>query len=143
MHDQPGGRPGLALGLLQAQALMHSLAEHDPESAALEFDSWCTEHIRPWFEDHVRWDAHDRRRFLGEPFELDRPLPSVLVLDAVDEIPEMAPVAAQVMAMFAPPTALRPFEPRVLELVRGGWRPRTEPGPTRDELADHIAAVPV
>ena len=42
----------------------------DPKAVALEFDRWCTEWIKPWFDDHLSWDADQVRQWSGEDIDL-------------------------------------------------------------------------
>ena len=61
--DPAAGR-GVTTSLLQARQLIGLLAEHsrDLTSCSLAFDSWCAANIKPWFDDHVYWDADLIRR---------------------------------------------------------------------------------
>jgi hypothetical protein len=43
----------------------------DLRGAAEQLDSWCTEHIRPWYEDHVYADVSLLARFRGEALDID------------------------------------------------------------------------
>src|SRR5262249_17317203 len=82
---------GVATSLMQAQRLVALLDEHGKDfvSCALEFDHWCAEHIKPWFADHVYWDAELIRRWSGQDIDLTRPLPSDLILAAAGADPEL------------------------------------------------------
>jgi 2-polyprenyl-6-methoxyphenol hydroxylase-like FAD-dependent oxidoreductase len=134
---------GIATSLMQAQRLVHLLDAHQRDfiSCSLEFDRWCTENIRPWFSDHVYWDAELIRRWSGHDVDLTRPLPSDLIMAATEVDPEMLKVVGPYMAMVALPASLAAVEPRAREIYAGGWRPPVPDGPTRDELVELVTAV--
>jgi hypothetical protein len=134
---------GIVTSLMQAQRLVHLLDEHrrDFISCSLEFDRWCAENIKPWFSDHVYWDAELIRRWSGHDVDLTRPLPSDLIMAATEADPEMLKVVGPFMAMVALPASLAAVEPRAREIYASGWRPPLPDGPTRDELAELITAV--
>jgi 2-polyprenyl-6-methoxyphenol hydroxylase-like FAD-dependent oxidoreductase len=131
---------GVATSLMQAQRLVGLLDEHqrDFTSCSLEFDHWCAENIKPWFCDHVYWDAELIRRWSGHDVDLTRPLPSDLIMAATAVDPEMLKIVGPYMAMVALPASLAAVEPRAREIYASGWRPPVPEGPTRDELAELI-----
>ncbi|MEP7017386.1 MAG: FAD-dependent oxidoreductase [Actinomycetota bacterium] len=132
----PAGGRGVSLGLMQAQTMLRLLdADTDLASVAEQLEVWCTENIRPWYEDHVYWDATLLHRMAGGDIDLDAKIPSDLIAAAAEQIPEIAPAAGRYMTMVAPPSVLTPFEQQVRQLLRTGWRPPVGQGPTRDELA--------
>jgi len=128
---------GVATSLMQAQRLIRLLDDYqrDFTSCSLEFDHWCTENIKPWFSDHVYWDAELIRRWSGHDVDLTRPLPPDLIMAATEVDPEMLKVVGPYMAMVALPASLAAVEPRAREIYASGWRPPVPEGPTRDELA--------
>jgi hypothetical protein len=134
---------GVATSLMQAQRLLALLDEHrhDFISCSLEFDRWCAENIKPWFSDHVYWDAELIRRWSGHDVDLTRPLPSDLIMAAIEVDPELRKVVGPYMAMQVLPASLAAVEPRVREIYASGWRPPVPDGPTRDELAELVAAA--
>jgi len=75
----PAAGRGVTTSLLQAQRLISLLEQHagDFTSCSLAFDHWCTRHIKPWFDDHVHWDADLIRRWSGQDVDLTRrpPIP--------------------------------------------------------------------
>ena len=133
----PAAGRGVSLGLRQAQQLLRLLA-HDVTDAAAEFDAWCVEHIKPWFDDHVYWDATLLRRWRGEGIDLDAPIPSDVICAAAEVDPSLGRFVMPYLGMAAPPAVLRPAQERVREILRTGWRPPLAGGPTRDELADVV-----
>ena len=137
----PAAGRGIAIGLLQARRLLRVLDEHpgDPVAAGLALDAWCTEQVRPWFDDHVYWDADLLRRWSGGDVDVTRRLPSDLVAEAAEADPTLMRVVGPYLGMQVLPTALAEVEPRAREIYAGGWRPPRHPGPTRDELAELIA----
>lgn len=141
----PAAGRGISLGWMQAGALLGMLAEdgRDPAATAQRFEAWCAEHIRPWYEDHVYWDATLLRRFKGADIDLDARIPSDVICAAGEVDPEIMPAAGPYMAMMAPPSILRPVEERARAVLRTGWRPQLGDGPTRDELVEAIGAAPV
>jgi hypothetical protein len=132
----PAAGRGVSLGLLQAQEMLRLLdADTDLVSAAEQLDAWCSDNIRPWYADHVYWDATLLRRLAGEDIDLDAKLPSDVIAAAAERIPEIGPAAMMYMGMVALPSALTPYEEQVRDLLRTGWRPPVGDGPSRDELA--------
>jgi 2-polyprenyl-6-methoxyphenol hydroxylase-like FAD-dependent oxidoreductase len=132
----PAAGRGVSLGLLQAQSLLRLLdAESDLEAVAERQEVWCAENVRPWYDDHVYWDATLLRRMGGHDIDLDARIPSDVIAAAAEQLPEIAPAAGMFMGMVAPPSVLAPYEPQVRQLLRSGWRPPVADGPTRDELA--------
>lgn len=139
----PAAGRGVSLGLTQAHALIGMIAEDgaDPAATALRFHAWCDEHIRPWFEDHVYWDATMLRRFAGVDLDLDAKIPSDVICAAAAVDPSILSGALPYTGMMAPPAVLAPFEERAREILRTGWRPSLADGPTRDELAGLVRAA--
>lgn len=133
----PSAGRGISLGLQQAGALLDLLAEHaDDRDAGQALDTWCEEHIRPWYEDHLVDDAYLVGRYRGEAVGPDDRLPSDLVCDAMTADPSLTPLVMPYLGMVAPPASLAPAHDRVRALLRDGWRPAPEPGPSKDELLE-------
>jgi 2-polyprenyl-6-methoxyphenol hydroxylase-like FAD-dependent oxidoreductase len=132
----PAAGRGVSLGLVQAQTMLRLLdTDIDLGSVTQQLDAWCTENIRPWYEDHVYWDATLLRRLAGRDIDLDAKIPSDVIAAAAEQIPEIAPAAGMYLSMMAPPSVLTPHEVQVRQLLRTGWRPPVAQGPTRNELA--------
>ncbi len=138
----PAAGRGITTSLLQARELIRLLDEHgsDHETTTRAFDAWCTAAIRPWFEDHVRNDADLSRRWAGGDVDLDRPLPSDLIVAVAEVDPPLMRVIGPYFGMQAPPSSLREIEPRAREIYAGGWRPPVPEGPDLAELTDLITA---
>jgi 2-polyprenyl-6-methoxyphenol hydroxylase-like FAD-dependent oxidoreductase len=134
---------GVATTLLQAQQLLRLTDEHGTDTGALgeSFDVWCTEHIKPWVDDHVQMDAAIQRRWAGQGVDLSQPLPSDLILAAAEADPGIRAVAGGYLSMTELPASLRTAEPRARALYASGWRPRPAPGPGRAELAEIVLAA--
>ena len=132
----PAAGRGVSLGLLQAQALLSLLGNGDARDTSQQFDAWCNEHIRPWYEDHVLWDAELLRRFAGEDLDADGPLSSDIYCTAAETDPSLFPTVGPVMGMLATPSSLATIDGRVRDMLRQGWRPGYSSGPTRDELLE-------
>jgi 2-polyprenyl-6-methoxyphenol hydroxylase-like FAD-dependent oxidoreductase len=139
----PTAGRGIAIALRQAQRMLQLFDEHpgDPVAAALALDAWCTGYVRPWFDDHVYWDADLLRRWSGGDVDVTRRLPTDLILEATAVDPSLLRVAGPFMAMQVLPTALAEVEPQAREIYARGWRPPVHPGPTRDELAELLAPL--
>jgi 2-polyprenyl-6-methoxyphenol hydroxylase-like FAD-dependent oxidoreductase len=140
----PTAGRGITTSLLQAQRLVALLAEHpgDVAAATLAFDAWCTERIRPWFEDHLAWDADEVRQWSGEDIDLTRPLTSGHVVAAATQVDSsLMRVVGPYLGMDVLPAALAEVEPRAREIYAGGWRSPIPAGPTRDELVDLVAPL--
>ena len=139
----PAAGRGVTTSLLQARQLISLLGEHgrDFTSCSLAFDDWCAGHIRPWFEDHVYWDADLVRRWSGQNIDLTQPLPPDLIMAAAQADPEIAQAAGPYQAMLALPSTLDAVQARARAIYATGWRPPLPPGPTRDELARLVTAA--
>jgi 2-polyprenyl-6-methoxyphenol hydroxylase-like FAD-dependent oxidoreductase len=139
----PAAGRGVTTSLLQARQLIALLEVHglDFTSCSLAFDHWCAGHIRPWFDDHVYWDADLIRRWSGQDVDLSRPLPPDLIMAAAQADPDIARAAGPYQAMLAPPASLDAVQARARDIYAAGWRPPAPPGPARDELADLVTAA--
>lgn len=137
----PSAGRGVSLGLLQAAALLDALAEHaDPEDASAAFDHWCDEQLRPWYDDHVAVDASTIRSYDGEELDVDGPITSDTVVAASEVAPDLLPLVMPFLGMVTLPSSLAAAEPRVRALLHEGWRPGPQPGPTREDLVEQLAA---
>jgi 2-polyprenyl-6-methoxyphenol hydroxylase-like FAD-dependent oxidoreductase len=130
----PAAGRGVSLGLLQAEKLLALIADDETDAAAA-LDAWCAEQIKPWFRDHVHWDATLLRRWRGEDIDIDAQIPSDVICAAAEVDPTLLSVVMPYTAMMATPDVLAPAQERVREILRTGWRPPLGDGPTRDELA--------
>jgi 2-polyprenyl-6-methoxyphenol hydroxylase-like FAD-dependent oxidoreductase len=132
---------GVALSFLQARELVRLLDHHgrDYHTSTTEFDRWCVEKIKPWFDDHCHVDAEGLRRLSGHDIDLRRPLPSDLIVAAAEVDPQLRPLLAPYLTMDAPPASLAPAEPAARQIYARGWRPAVPPGPTKYELAELCA----
>jgi hypothetical protein len=130
----------VSLGLRQATELVRLVLDNgdDYRSAAFHFDGWCTEHIRPWYEDHAYWDATLLARFRGEDLDVEAALPSDVICRAAEQDPSMWPVVGPFMAMMTPPTALNAVEEKARAVLRTGWRPAYAEGPDAGQLAELV-----
>jgi hypothetical protein len=97
------------------------------------FDAWCTEHIKPWVDDHVQMDEAIQRRWAGEGVDLSQPLPSDLILAAAEADPGIRAVAGGYLSTTELPASLRTAEPRARTLYaqRLASAPGPRPGPRR------------
>jgi 2-polyprenyl-6-methoxyphenol hydroxylase-like FAD-dependent oxidoreductase len=133
---------GVTTSLLQARELLRQLDDPgDLIDLTLAFDAWCAENIAPWFRDHVYWDAELIRRWGGADVDLTRPLPSDLIVAATGADPALFSVVGPYLGMRALPSSLDAARPRAAEIYTSGWRPPVPDGPSRDELADLLAAA--
>jgi hypothetical protein len=136
----PAAGRGVSLGLRQASELLSLLEENgNHRDVARQFDAWCVEHIRPWYEDHVQWDASLLARFRGEEIDPEGPISSDVICSAAEIDPSIMRLAGPFMAMMVPPTALKGVEENARAVLRSGWRPTFARGPTSDELAELLA----
>ncbi|GGQ55516.1 FAD-dependent oxidoreductase [Couchioplanes azureus] len=133
----PTAGRGIATSLMQARQFVRILGA-DVESATRELDAWCTAQIRPWFDDHVAWDADEVRLWSGEDIDLDRPLTSGHIVAAGQAEPSLMRVIGPYLTMNALPATLGEVEPRAREIYARGWRPPVPAGPTRDDLAELV-----
>ena len=101
-----------------------------------ELDAWCTANIRPWYEDHVYWDATLRHRLGGGADHVGGDARLDVDVAAAEVDPAIWPAAGPYLAMQALPAVLDPVRDRARAVLRTGWRPPYTTGPSRDELAD-------
>jgi hypothetical protein len=135
---------GVTLALMQARQLVRLLDAHgtDIVTATMEFDGWCLDNIRPWFDDHRVADADRMRRWSGGDVDLGRPLPSELIVAAAAVDPALKELVAGYTTMDALPTSLAPAQARAVEIYASGWRPSPPDGPTRAELSEVVSRTP-
>ncbi|WP_305787927.1 FAD-dependent oxidoreductase [Symbioplanes lichenis] len=128
---------GVATGLLQARQLVGSLdGVRGIGDATLAFDAWCVRNIRPWYDDHVAWDADLLGQWTGDTGGLPAgPLTSGRIFLAAFADRDLKKVVSDYSEMRILPTALAAVEPRAREILTSGWQPPRYEGPTRDELA--------
>jgi 2-polyprenyl-6-methoxyphenol hydroxylase-like FAD-dependent oxidoreductase len=135
---------GVTLALAQASRLTAIVDGHgaDVDSAAREFDSWCSSNIRPWFEDHRHADAERLRRWAGADVDLTRPLPSDLIVAAGAVDDRVRRGAEPYARMDALPDSLTAVEPLARGVFESGWRPPAADGPVDlGEVCDSVAAA--
>ncbi len=133
----PAAGRGVALGMQQARALIGLLdGDTDQRRVAEAFDDWCTENIRPWYDDHVYWDATELRRFAGEDLDVEARIPSDVVVRCAQIDPSIMAAAGPFLGMLATPTILDSVQETARAVLRTGWRPPYAEGPTRDELVE-------
>jgi hypothetical protein len=139
----PAPGRGISLGLRQAAELIR-LLEHDtqdPRGVARQFDAWCIDHIRPWFEEQVHEDAALLATFADDDIDVDGRIPSSVICAAAAADPSLGPIAGPYLAMLTPPASIRVVEERVRDLLRAGWRPNFAQGPGRGELVGLLQSV--
>jgi hypothetical protein len=129
---------------MQARELVRLLSDddHDITGVATAFDQWCTDNIKPWFTDHRYTDTERVRRWSGYDVDLERPLPSDLIVAAAEADPRLDEIVAPYVTMDALPASLTPAEPRAHAIFASGWRPKPPPGPTLHELISVVSATP-
>ena len=134
---------GVSLALLQAQELVRILNhERDIDAATIRFDQWCTDHIRPWFDDHRHADADRVRRWAGGDVDLSRRLPSDLIVAAAEADPALHQIVGPYLTMDALPASLTSAQDRARQIYAAGWRPQVPDGPTREELSEVVSRTP-
>lgn len=139
----PAAGRGITLGMWQAEALLDLLDTHEDLRVVAElFDDWCTENVRPWFEDHVRWDATLLDRMHGVDLDPDGPLPAMLICQAAEFDPSIMATAGPFLGMYVGPRVVQTIADKARAALRTGWRPTFAVGPSRDELVDALF-VPV
>jgi 2-polyprenyl-6-methoxyphenol hydroxylase-like FAD-dependent oxidoreductase len=138
----PAAGRGVTLGMRQSLALLELLdSEADLRAVAERFDDWCTDNVRPWFDDHVSWDRYLLGRMRGEALDLDAAaLPSPVVCAAAAVEPSMMPWVGPYLGMLALPSILDGAQDAARAVLDTGWRPQWALGPTRDELVSAVFA---
>jgi hypothetical protein len=136
----PAAGRGITTSLLQSRELVQLLTDHgrDFTSCALAFDAWCEQQIKPWFADHVYWDADVLRRWAGHDIDLTRRLASDRIVAAAEADPSLMHSVGPYLTMQALPTSLDAVEARARAIYASGWRPTPAEGPNAEELADLI-----
>jgi hypothetical protein len=114
---------------------------NDPRGAAEQFDAWCIEHIRPWYEDHVYTDASRVARDLGEALDINVRLPSDVICAAAEQDTSMLPVVGSFLTMVSLSASLKEVEESSRAVLRSCWRPPYADGPSAAELAEVIAST--
>src|SRR5436309_103444 len=108
----------------------------DVVDATAAFDAWCETNMRPWYEDHVYWDATLLRRFAGHDIDLDARIPSDVVVDCAQVDPIIMAAAGPYLGMLALPSILDSVQEKARAVLQTGWRPAYANGPSRDELVE-------
>ncbi len=134
----PAAGRGVSLGLQQAQALLTMLDSADARDSSAQFHAWCDEHVRPWYDDHVLWDAELLRRYAREDLDPSGPLSSDVYCTAAESDPSLMPTVGPVLGMVTTPTSLSAIDGQVRGMLRQGWRPGFTDGPTRDDLVERL-----
>ena len=136
---------GITLALMQAERLLQAVDAQGEDLDAIRdsFGIWCDDVIAPWVQDHVDMDSARVARWAGGDIDLDRPLPSDLVLAAGAQDADILAGLRPYASMAAGPASLDPLQPAARRVYETGWRPAYAEGPSRDELARIVsAAVP-
>lgn len=137
----PAAGRGTGLGMEQLRQLVALLdAGGDLQSVAEAFDDWCTEHIKPWYEDHVYWDATELHRFAGGDIDLAARIPSDVVCDCAQVDPSIMAAAGPYLGMLAGPRILDSVQDQARAVLATGWRPGWAEGPSRDDLVELLTA---
>jgi 2-polyprenyl-6-methoxyphenol hydroxylase-like FAD-dependent oxidoreductase len=120
----PAAGRGVSLGLRQAAELTTLLNARDGRrdyvGVSRQFEWWCAENIRPWYDDHVYWDATLLARLRGEDIDLDARIPSDVICAAAQVDPSIWRLAGPYMGMQVPPGALRAVEDQARTVLRTG-----------------------
>lgn len=136
LTTNPAAGRGVALGMQQARALVALLDEHGiTADAAAALDAWSDDNLRPWYDDHVYWDATELQRFAGHDLDLEARIPSDVVCDCAQVDPSIMAAAGPYLGMLAGPRILDSVQDKARAVLRSGWRPGYATGPTRDDLA--------
>jgi hypothetical protein len=124
----------------QAAELLRLIGDGDTDylGAAEAFEAWALDHVKPWYEDHVYWDATLLARFRGEDIDIHAPLSSDVICAAVHQDPAMFSVVGPFLGMLISPLELRSVEEQARNVLRTGWRPLFGDGPSAPELAEVI-----
>jgi 2-polyprenyl-6-methoxyphenol hydroxylase-like FAD-dependent oxidoreductase len=134
----PAAGRGVSLGLRQATELVRLFRAGgtDYRGMSQELGCWCDDNIRPWYEDHVYWDASLLDRLRGKDIDLDAPLPSDVICATATQDPSIWRAAGPFFAMQTSPISLRAVEEEARAVLRSGWRPSFEAGPSTQDLAE-------
>jgi 2-polyprenyl-6-methoxyphenol hydroxylase-like FAD-dependent oxidoreductase len=133
---------GVTTTFLQVVQLLALIdGDGDPALVGGPFDAWCEANMLPWVADHVAMDSDAVRRWQGGDVDVDRRLPSDLVLAAAAQDPAIGPATGGYLSMLELPSCLDAVEPLARAVYRSGWRPAFTPGPGRRELRELVAAA--
>lgn len=134
----PTAARGLSLGMVAAAQAVDVVTETPADEWAALLEVWALGQLRPWFVDHLGYDAAQRARWRGEPLDLDAEIPWDVVMRASSERPELEPEIFPFAAMLAPPASIAGVRAEVRRMLLAGWRP---PAPHRPGRADLVAAI--
>jgi 2-polyprenyl-6-methoxyphenol hydroxylase-like FAD-dependent oxidoreductase len=138
MTTNPTAARGLSFAILAGCQVAAIVAAHPRQEWARLLGHWYDTELRPWFIDHVRWDAHIAAQWSGAPLDPDSEIPSMLVGAAAAQHPEWLPAFRAYVAMEAKPTSLDPLRAEVRAMLRAGWRPVPPAGVSRADLVHAI-----
>jgi 2-polyprenyl-6-methoxyphenol hydroxylase-like FAD-dependent oxidoreductase len=138
MTTNPAAARGLSFAILAGCQVAGIVAGHPRRQWARLLGQWCDTELRPWFSDHVLWDAHMTALWSGAPIDPDGEIPSVLVGAAAAQHPDWLPAFRAYLAMEAKPGSLDPLRAEVRAMLRAGWRPAPPAGASRADLVHAI-----
>lgn len=141
MTTNPTAARGLSFAILAGCQVAGIVAGHPRQQWARLLGHWCDTELRPWFSDHVLWDAHMTALWSGTPTDPDGEIPSMLVGAASAQHPDWLPAFRAYLAMEAKPSSLDPLRAEVRAMLRAGWRPAPPTGVSRADLVRAIRQV--
>ncbi|MGN6473235.1 MAG: FAD-dependent oxidoreductase, partial [Mycobacteriales bacterium] len=141
LTTNPAAGRGVPLGIAQAREVVRLLdAGGDPGSVAADFDEWCDANLRPWYEDHVHWDASLLQYFAGEEMDINGRIPSAVICECAQVDPSIMAAAGPYLGMLALPSILDSVQDKARAVLATGWRPPYGDGPSREQLVAEILA---
>jgi len=141
----PVAARGLSLGMQTAAAVAAIVAEQARDDWSEALDDWCSANLRPWFVDHVDFDAVTHKLWAGVEIGPADPVSWAVVAAAARERPDFMPTLGPFLGMMAPPSSIDGLREEVRTMLAGGWRPPAYPPPGREALVTAIrsaAALP-
>jgi len=141
LTTNPMGARGMTLGLQSAVAMVQIVEGLPAEQWSSAMHEWAERTLRPWYADHVEWDAAVAGAWAGADPNPDGPLSlDVLVAAGMARPPLMAGLAPY-LDMRALPESTSTVRAEVRDMLRSGWRPPAPDLPTRADLLNAIAPV--
>jgi len=132
---------GVSLGMQTAAALCDIVAGQPGAEWAGALDAWCEANLRPWFVDHVEFDAVTRKLWAGEPIDPADPISWAIVAAAARQRPEFMATLGPFLGMLAPPSSIDGLRQEVRSMLADGWQPPPYPPPTRDDLVAQVRST--
>jgi 2-polyprenyl-6-methoxyphenol hydroxylase-like FAD-dependent oxidoreductase len=141
LTTNPMGARGMTLGLQSAVAMVQTVQGLRDDQWSSAMHEWSERQLRPWYADHVEWDAALAAAWSGADPDPAGPLSLDLLVAAGIARPELMAGLAPYLDMRALPESTSTVRAEVRDMLRAGWRPPAPDLPTRADLVRAIAVT--